>query len=124
MRRNRAFNKRIEIWQTTNVADGYGGYTTTNLKIAESWAKIQTTDIREGAELSVIGVNDPTKAIRITLRHRNDITYNAKNMYVVYGGNTYAITTEPIVRDFMGSFIEIIAVRINETEITQYNELI
>ena len=115
----RWFNKRIEIWQNNRYPDGFGGNIVTTTRLTTSWAKVTTTKMDKGGELTEVGINDPSKAIKIMLRKRNDITYNAVNQYVVYDGVKYAITTEPININFNHSFVEFIAVRDRTSNVTE-----
>lgn len=108
----RALNKKIEIWQTTNQSDGFGGNTKqVNQKITESFAKITTTNTNEGGDYGALGINDPSKAISIVMRKRNDIVINAINQFVIYAGIKYFISTEPIDVNFEHNMIKFIAVR-------------
>ena len=40
--RSRKLSKRVEIWQTSNVSDGFGGNTIAETLITSSWAEVIT----------------------------------------------------------------------------------
>lgn len=86
-----AYTKRVEIWQTTNVADTYGGNTVSETLITSSWAAVKDLNANKAASLSALGVNDVLNTIEVTLRKRNDITYNSINQFLKYKGDKYVI---------------------------------
>ena len=107
--RSRKLSKRIEIWQTSNVSDGFGGNTVAEILIASSWAEITTlNDVNRSTD---IGITSSTNTIKVRLRKRNDITYNSINQYLKYRGFKYIIKNQPFNVDFRDDVIEIIAVK-------------
>ena len=108
--RARQFNRKIEIWQTTNVADGFGGSSTpTNELITTSWAAIRThKDTRRDTD---VGVSDYSEKLDITMRYRNDIQYNSVNQFLMYRGVKYTFTMSPMNMDFNEAFITLTASR-------------
>ncbi len=104
----REYTKRVEFYATTNVADGYGGFTVTEALIATSWAKVETGKSRR---LTDLGITDPVNTIVINLRHRNDIKYNAINQFIRYRGIDYIIQNAPTNKGFEDVDVEIIATR-------------
>ncbi len=110
--RVRGFHKRVEIWQNESVFDGVSGYINTPIMIATVWAKIETINNRRLGNLaSDLGIEDRNNTIIITLRKRDDITYNSINQFVKYGGFIYNIQTEPINTDFDNSYVMLFATR-------------
>ena len=85
--RSRKLSKRIEIWQTSNVSDGFGGNTVAETLIASSWAEIIT--LNNTNRSTDIGITSATNTIKIKLRKRKDITYNSINQYIKYRGFKY-----------------------------------
>jgi len=107
--RSRKLSKRIEIWQTSNVADGFGGNTVAETLITSSWAEIITlNDINRSTD---IGITSATNTIKVRLRKRNDITYNGVNQYLKYRGFKYIIKNQPFNVGFRDDIIEIIATK-------------
>ena len=107
------YTKRIEIWGDAPTSDGFGGFIQESTFLTSSWAKIETVanTYRNTQKVSDLGIIDPTSAIIVTLRHRNDITYNGVNQFLKYKGIKYVIKTSAISVDLKGTYIEIIAVR-------------
>ena len=93
---SRAYNKRIEIYETTPVSDGVGGFTTTTNLIGSSWAKIKTFNVGGNSNATDFGLIDVNDSLIITVRKRNDITYNSETQFIKYRGKKYIITTSPI----------------------------
>lgn len=113
MRRSRKYTKRVEIWETTNVSDTFGGITVSEALLTTSWANVKTAsnNSRYTKRLTDLGITDPTNAIIVTLRLRNDVLYNAITMYLKYAGVKYIIQNAPVNIDFVGHEVEIIATR-------------
>ena len=107
--RSRKLSKRIEIWQTSNVSDGFGGNTVDETFIASSWAEIIT--LNNTNRSTDIGITSATNTIKVRLRKRNDITYNSVNQYLKYRGFKYIIQNQPFNVGFKDEVIEILAVK-------------
>ena len=105
----RKYTKRIQFYQTTNVADTYGGFTVSEALVATSWCNIKT--VSNGQRLTDLGISDPSNSIILQLRQRNDIDYSALDMYVKYRGVKYIIQNAPTNTDFNDTEIEIVATR-------------
>tara|TARA_R110000824_G_scaffold179493_1_gene359727 strand:- start:1142 stop:1546 length:405 start_codon:yes stop_codon:yes gene_type:complete len=107
--RSRKLSKRIEIWQTSNISDGFGGNTVAETLIASSWAEIIT--LNNTNRSTDIGITSATNTIKVRLRKRNDITYNSVNQYLKYRGFKYIIQNQPFNVGFKDEVIEILAVK-------------
>ena len=107
--RSRKLSKRIEIWQTSNVADGFGGNTIAETLITSSWAEVTT--LNNTNRSTDIGITSATNTIKIKLRKRNDITYNSINQFIKYRGYKYIIQNQPFNVGFRDEVIEILAVK-------------
>lgn len=121
IRSSRNLQKVVEFWQTTRVADGFGGYTTSDVIIAKSFASVTTLGNKNGYNSDSFGIIDKDNAILIQLRKRNDITYNALNQFIKYRDVKYIVKLQPTNIDFNDSYVQIIAVKeatksINTTE--------
>ena len=112
---SRAYNKRIEIYESVATPNGFGGNSITPSLIGESWAKISTFNVgRNTNELSngLIDVND---SLIITVRKRNDITYNSQTQFIKYRGEKYIITTSPVNVGFEDREIQFIVKKASST---------
>ena len=119
--RSRKLSKRIEIWQTSNVSDGFGGNTVAEILIASSWVEIITlNDVNRSTD---IGITSSTNTIKVRLRKRNDITYNSINQYLKYRGFKYIIKNQPFNVDFRDDVIEIIAVKEELKSVTEISPI-
>lgn len=116
--RSRKLSKRIEIWQTSNVSDGFGGNIVAETLIASSWAEIIT--LNNTNRSTDIGITSATNTIKVRLRKRNDITYNGINQYLKYRGFKYIIQNQPFNVGFKDEVIEILAVK---EELKTVNEI-
>jgi hypothetical protein len=111
--RARAFNKRIEIWGTTSVPNGFGGNLASNdTLITTSWAKLETFTVsKRGGNATDFGLIDLNNAINITLRKREDLTIDTKNNYIKYRGDKYIINTAAVNVNFKDNLIKFVATK-------------
>ena len=65
MKRN-DFNKRIEIYSVSPVADGFGGYTTSATLVDRRWAKVEP--LGAGTASTEYGLEDANRSVRIIIR--------------------------------------------------------
>ena len=85
----RRYDKRIRVYETTPVPNGSGGDRMESVLIANSWAEIVTEGVaRKFHNMGIMDFNDP---LIFKVRHRNDLPYNARTLYVTYKGNRYNI---------------------------------
>ena len=119
--RSRKLSKRIEIWQTSNVSDGFGGNTIAETLITSSWAEIVT--LNNTNRSTDIGVTSTTNAIKVRLRKRNDITYNSVNQYLKYRGFKYIIKNQPFNVGFKDDIIEILATKEELRSVTEIDPI-
>ncbi|MCP4355281.1 MAG: head-tail adaptor protein [Proteobacteria bacterium] len=113
---SRRARKRIEIWQSLSDGDGISGYTTSDELdelITSSWANISTLSNNRKylSSASDLGVDDISNSIVVKVRKRNDITYNARNQFIMYQGIKYIIQTAPIDINFNDSYVDFIATK-------------
>ena len=88
MNRARKYDKLIQLWKTTEVEDGFGGYTVTDSLQSTFWANIQTKNARNQSDNgSVQNINQ----IVFTIRNRYDI--DLKDCYAKYQSKNYQINT-------------------------------
>jgi SPP1 family predicted phage head-tail adaptor len=107
--RCRKLTKRVEIWQTSNVPNDFGGNSVSETLITSSWAEVIT--LNNTNRITDIGITSATNTIKIRLRKRNDITYNGINQFIKYRGYKYIIQNQPFNVGFRDEVIEIIAVK-------------
>ena len=107
--RARKYTKKIEVWQTTKVVDGFGGNGITTELITSTWCEIITLDklYRD----TDFGVTDTANTIVIRLRKRNDLTYNSLNQFFKYRGEKYLFQGTPINVGFEDREIQITLTR-------------
>jgi head-tail adaptor len=85
----RSYDKRIEVWEISTVADGFGGSTVATQKIASSWAKLQTEGLgRKAHNMGLVEFNDP---LLFLVRGRNDLPYNGRTLFLMYRNQKYII---------------------------------
>lgn len=107
--RARKYTKKIEVWQTTKVSDGFGGNGVTTELLSSTWCEILTPDklIRN----TDFGVTDTANTIIVRLRKRNDLPYNSVNQFFVYRGDKYLLQGTPINVGFEDREIQITLTR-------------
>ena len=119
--RSRALNKKIEVWQTRNVADGYGGNTQTDNLIDYTWASVKTITTNKISEL---GLDYTKEVLQITVRKREDFNYNSKTIYIKYRDNNYTISSFPSNKDFTDAFITFLAVQQKPSDLPTYETIV
>jgi hypothetical protein len=92
--RARKYNKKIEIWQTTTVIDGYGGGGVQSTKLASVWCELITLDAL--IRTTDIGQTDTNNKLIIKVRKTPTIDYTSKNTFFVYRNVSYNIQGTPI----------------------------
>jgi head-tail adaptor len=107
---SRAFNKRVEIWQTSVVADSYGGNTVSDELIKTSWANLKTLKSNSNL-ITDLGLLDASNSIVITVRKRNDLTYDLQTMYIKYRNEKYIIKSYPANVNFEDNIIQFICTK-------------
>ena len=113
----RRFNKRIKVYQSVAVADGYGGNTVTDTLILTTWAEIKT---QGSQKISDLGLDYTKGTILVTTRKREDIAFNSSKMYITYRGEKYTISTFPINENFVDAYISFTAVKEKPATFTDY----
>jgi len=103
--RSRAFNKRVEVWETSVESDGFGGNTNTELLINNSWAKMETSSKNKSSLNTEFGLLDASNYIKVTVRQRNDLTIDLQSMYLMYNDEKYIIKSYPENVDFKDNII-------------------
>jgi head-tail adaptor len=111
--KSRKLTKRFELWQTSNVSDGFGGVTVADQLISSSWCEIKTANASSKFRSTDNGITTATNQIIITTRKRNDLTYNNINQFIKYRGDKYIISNQPYENEFDNMFIEIVATKEN-----------
>tara|TARA_B100001146_G_scaffold187986_1_gene171995 strand:- start:448 stop:771 length:324 start_codon:yes stop_codon:yes gene_type:complete len=64
---SRKYNKRVEIWKTIQVPDGFGGYTNTTELQKTVWMNVITNAARRATEA---GLTEPMNTVIFELRYR------------------------------------------------------
>ena len=106
IKRARKYNKKIELWQTSDVFDGYSGNAPVSALIAQVWCEIKTNN--STYRDTDFGKTETSNRLVVKLRKRNDINYVSKNLFFKYRGHTYTIVSEPINVNFEDREIQII----------------
>jgi len=124
--RSRGFNKRIQIHETIDAPDGFGGNKITSQFITETWADIRSMSQNKPftKDLTDFGISNKGLAIIVKVRRRNDLTYNSINQFIVYAGESYVISSFPENKNFDNSFITFIATKEQTKSVTVINPIV
>jgi len=102
---NRRYSRKVEIWQKTEVSDGYGGSVLTSTKIKDVWAEIETKGA--GYKFTQYGLNDFKNPVIFSIRGKqNGITWN-EDTSIKYKGKEYIVKGIQNI-DLEGYFLEIL----------------
>jgi hypothetical protein len=118
MPRARGFNKRIQLWQTESVSDGFGGNTVIESKIAEFWAKLDTLQNKRFTSRND-GTIDFANSVQVTMRSNPLLSLNYKVNFIVYRGARYELTENPVNKNFEDNSVSFIMVKQNNYVPTQ-----
>lgn len=88
MAQARKYTKLIQIWETTTVADGYGGNTVTTALSESMWANVTT---KRASRLNENGQNDNLVQTVFTVRNRVGLDISIKDNFIKYNSLTYNI---------------------------------
>ncbi|HUS89824.1 MAG TPA: head-tail adaptor protein [Desulfosporosinus sp.] len=86
----RRYSRRIEIWSYIANDDSFGGYTTSDSKVADAWADVTTID-RD--KLTQYGLDVAQNGIQVYMRKDSSIDMTAPNMFIKIGANEYTINS-------------------------------
>lgn len=84
----RKYTTKIEIWQSTEVPDGFGGYTTTETMQKKVWAGVRTNGA--GFKFQQFGLNDFKNPVIFFIRAKNNINFNEKT-FIKHNGKRYEV---------------------------------
>lgn len=84
----RKYTTKIEIWQSTEVSDGYGGYVKTDSLKKKVWAGIRTNGA--GYKFQQFGLNNFKNPVIFFIRAKNDINFSEKT-FVKHNGKRYEV---------------------------------
>lgn len=86
---SRQYDKRIEVWGTVTVPDGFGGNLVAEQLQFKSWAKLETTGV--GYKAQDFGLDQFNNPLLFKVRYRNDFQYEGRTLYVMYRNEKYII---------------------------------
>jgi hypothetical protein len=112
MPRARRFNKKIQIWQTEKVSDGFGGFTVSESEVASVWAKLDTLDKFKYSNKD-LGTIDFANSVKVTTRDNPNLSINYKVNFIKYRGVKYTLTEVPILTNFEDNFVTFVMVKEN-----------
>lgn len=101
----RKYAKRIEIYKTTTLSDGYGGNTSAAAFVMTAWAEVkQNSSFRD----NTVGNNEMNKTFTFKFRANPLITPESVNISITYKGQRYN-ANDITYEDENFRFIKIIA---------------
>ena len=85
---SRQYTRKIAIYKTTNVSDGYGGNTVTDVLIGSYWAEVkQNSSFKDNS----IGKSDIKNNYSFKIRANDNLTPDIDNLSIVYKGSKYVV---------------------------------
>lgn len=87
---SRKYTKRVEIYGTTEIYDGFAGSTVSTALLGSSWCHIKTVSRDRYVNL---GLQSEQQAIEVYLRHRNDLDYMQDGIFLKYNGKEWVISS-------------------------------
>lgn len=85
---SRQYTKKIQIYKTTSVPDGYGGNTVNDVLIGSFWAEVkQNSSYKDNA----IGKSDIKNNYSFKIRANANLTPDIDNLSIIYKGSKYVV---------------------------------
>lgn len=85
---SRKYNRKIEIFKTTTVADGYGGNTITNVSMGTFWSEVsQNSAFKDNS----LGKADIKNNWSFKIRANPVLLPDIDNLSITYHGNKYVV---------------------------------
>ena len=85
---SRQYTRKIAIYKTTDVSDGYGGNTVSDVLIGSYWAEVkQNSAFRDNS----IGKSDIKNNYSFKIRANDDLNPDINNLSIVYRGDKYVV---------------------------------
>ena len=85
---SRQYTRKIAIYKTTNVSDGYGGNTVTDVLIGSYWAEVkQNSSFKDNS----IGKSDIKNNYSFKIRANDNLTPDIDNLSIIYKGSKYVV---------------------------------
>ena len=85
--RARRYTDKIEVWQSIEIEDGYGGYTNQEVKQFDKWAGKQTQGA--GSKFQLYGLNDFKNPVIFRIRKGNNVIN--EDMFIKFNGSKFII---------------------------------
>lgn len=102
---SRQYTRKIAIYKTTNVSDGYGGNTVTDVLIGSYWAEVkQNSSFKDNS----IGKSDIKNNYSFKIRANSALTPDIDNLSIIYKGSKYVVN-DLRYDDELFRFVNIIA---------------
>lgn len=84
----RQYNRKISIYKTVNVPDGYGGNTVNDVLIGSYWAEVkQNSAFKDNS----IGKSDIKNNYSFKIRASLKLDMDINNLSIVYNGVKYVV---------------------------------
>jgi head-tail adaptor len=83
---SRKYNRKIQIFKTTSVADGYGGNTVTDVLIGSFWSEVsQNSAFRDNQ----VGMSDIKNNWEFKIRANPALVPEIDNLSIIYNSSKY-----------------------------------
>lgn len=85
---SREYSRKVNIYKTSSVADGFGGNTVTDVLIGSFWAEVkQSSSFKD----NTIGKADIKTSYSFKIRSNPDLTPDIDNLKIEYRGVFYVV---------------------------------
>jgi len=85
--RARRYTDIIEVWQSIEIEDGFGGYTNQEVKQFDKWAQKRTQGA--GNKFQLYGLNDFKNPVIFRIRKGNN--FINEDMFIKFNGSKFII---------------------------------
>ena len=109
--RSRELNKRVEVYSSTLVDNGFGGNTSTPTLVTTLWCKVENSNLKRSfaaANLAELGTIDTQRSVLFIFRLNPNLVIRAKDHYLRYRNKNYQIGVAPTNSNFEDNYVTMI----------------
>lgn len=84
----RKYTVKVEIWQSLEIPDGFGGYSQQDVFVKKVWSGVNSKG--SGFKFQQFGLNDFKNPVIFAIRGKHNINFDEKT-FVIYKGRRFEV---------------------------------
>ena len=110
MPRARKYTKKIQLWGSVAVSDGFGGNTVSDSQITDLWANLTTLNAMKYQNTDFGDIN-LANSVEVKIRYNPNLSIDYKNNFIVYLGDKYFFSENTVVTDFRKNTVTFVMIK-------------